>query len=936
MKRFLAICLVAMIGAMFSGCPSDGKTCGAGTVAEGGSCVPQCANSEYFDGTACQTIPACAAGTTFNAATGDCEADLTGCAAGTEEVNGQCVPVCANDEYWDGAECQAIPACANGTTFNAATGECEADLTGCAPGTSEVNGECVPDVVCGGDTHPENGECVPNVLPDPDVPEAALGATFTLAAEGETVSLGGTIDLPVDEDGDGFVDGNWDQFQFQGSAGDYLNIFATSEGATLPSFALMGFDAAGEEVLYQRIGLNPNGLDVEREVYLPLDATYVLLVTDYNHMVNALFQQSGLPVGGPDFTYYVEVETLPAPTATAVDGADLVNAPFVDSGDLSDNGLRFFSVTNTPPGELIALGSYGVMADGMTPSDLAAQALIFAPDGSLMADANESYFVAEDGEYLVVQDFMFAMGPNREYTLALMVQPTPDCDVDDCTAGAADAGEAAVYLFDVLANSVWAYAAVHDNSDIEVRIFDSMGQLLYFGESYYDFWSGSDLVAANLAYAYEDMQLIVSITGYNGGTAVFTQEFVEQPEVLITEGVNAALTPAIWPAAAYWPAGVGQFDGTAGQLAVFTDFDMTNWGDLATLILNTDMMNIAAVDNNTGDLVEPAMTMIPADDRFMHYPMDVSGSEPGEYAITMGFITPAASLGTPTDGAPITVSSPALDAITMTGAIFFTGVMDEGYKIEVSDPNTTLTPQVHVMAFASDEFWDPMGMFTFQVAFATGEPADTGWFVSPYDGDMLIVVRDSAGVAVGGEVLDVTVTKALCTPDSLRCDNDGTDDTIEICDGDAWTVLSTCETGVACIDLPEAHCYVAGDTCADAIEVDISSGGATVNGMAATNAEGAPGCTGWSANGLDSFYWVTLAEGDSINIVESSAFDNSLYLFTDCADVAGTCVAGADDTLTGEDEVIDYTVPAGAGGVYYIGADTYSGGGDHTVVITVN
>jgi hypothetical protein len=62
------------------------------------------------------------------------------CAAGTHELDGECVPDVV---------------CAAGTHEEA--GECVADVV-CATGTHEEAGECVPDVVCGAGTHDEGGE----------------------------------------------------------------------------------------------------------------------------------------------------------------------------------------------------------------------------------------------------------------------------------------------------------------------------------------------------------------------------------------------------------------------------------------------------------------------------------------------------------------------------------------------------------------------------------------------------------------------------------------------------------------------------------------------------------------------------------------------------------------------------------------------------------
>ncbi len=83
------------------------------------------------------------------------------------------------------------------------------------------------------------------------------------------------------------------------------------------------------------------------------------------------------------------------------------------------------------------------------------------------------------------------------------------------------------------------------------------------------------------------------------------------------------------------------------------------------------------------------------------------------------------------------------------------------------------------------------------------------------------------------------------------------------------------------------------------------------------------GCTGYTANGSDAVYSMSLIAGDeifvSMDLVDGYA-DLAIYLVTDCADVENSCVAGDD---SGNPEEIVYT--AEADGTYYLILDTYSG-----------
>lgn len=81
-------------------------------------------------------------------------------------------------------------------------------------------------------------------------------------------------------------------------------------------------------------------------------------------------------------------------------------------------------------------------------------------------------------------------------------------------------------------------------------------------------------------------------------------------------------------------------------------------------------------------------------------------------------------------------------------------------------------------------------------------------------------------------------------------------------------------------------------------------------------------CTGYSADGKDVAYRLDLNAGDVVDLTYTQpTFDASFYIITDCANSAGTCVVGADDTVTGEPEVIHYVVPTT--GTYWLILDTY-------------
>lgn len=86
------------------------------------------------------------------------------------------------------------------------------------------------------------------------------------------------------------------------------------------------------------------------------------------------------------------------------------------------------------------------------------------------------------------------------------------------------------------------------------------------------------------------------------------------------------------------------------------------------------------------------------------------------------------------------------------------------------------------------------------------------------------------------------------------------------------------------------------------------------------------GCTGYTANGLDVVYYVDLIEDQQLTVSAQTNYDIAIYLVSDCADIAGTCVAGSDNTVSeGFEQIIFDT--ADAPGRYYLILDGYSSSG---------
>lgn len=129
-----------------------------------------------------------------------------------------------------------------------------------------------------------------------------------------------------------------------------------------------------------------------------------------------------------------------------------------------------------------------------------------------------------------------------------------------------------------------------------------------------------------------------------------------------------------------------------------------------------------------------------------------------------------------------------------------------------------------------------------------------------------------------------------------------------------------------------------GDTCQDAYFVPPNGGTfrGTTAGYAANvgTSVRAGSCTGWQQSGADAVYRVSLAAGQRLQATLTTTWDASLYLITDCAQSATSCVAGRD---AGNPEVLDFTSPTAR--TYYLVVDSWQTGssntGNYSLAVTV-
>jgi hypothetical protein len=92
-------------------------------------------------------------------------------------------------------------------------------------------------------------------------------------------------------------------------------------------------------------------------------------------------------------------------------------------------------------------------------------------------------------------------------------------------------------------------------------------------------------------------------------------------------------------------------------------------------------------------------------------------------------------------------------------------------------------------------------------------------------------------------------------------------------------------------------------------------------------------CTGFSSNGQDVVYSVTVPLGAVLTADYANEADGSIYILQNCSDVA-SCLAGSDALLAGSHETLTFTFPAD--GTYYLVLDTFGTGSAGHFTLAVN
>lgn len=234
------------------------------------------------------------------------------CGVGTKDENGACVP-------------DVLARCGAGTKLVGT--DCLPDTeVVCGPRTIVVDGKCVPaeELVCGPGTEERSGTC--EVL-DPmrrvtvgesAEPNGSLAGLqrFTLPAIGAAPAVLGGVLGPLNQ-GQADVD----FFVFAGTRLQRIRLVAQGIGAPVIGVVLQ---SANPEFAFNRYALALDARGGSREIVIPADGDWILLVTDQAQLTG------GLPTGAENFTYTIDVTQVPLPAGLAMPETGTAAGRYVD------------------------------------------------------------------------------------------------------------------------------------------------------------------------------------------------------------------------------------------------------------------------------------------------------------------------------------------------------------------------------------------------------------------------------------------------------------------------------------------------------------------------------------------------------------------------------------------------------------------------------
>jgi len=419
-------------------------------------------------------------------------------------------------------------------------------------------------------------------------------------------------------------------------------------------------------------------------------------------------------------------------------------------------------------------------------SDLFGALIVLDPAGAVVREAagyqagaaSGALFAAlAAGDYLVVEDFLLAIGTRRAFTLDAAAFPVRDCDVVDCTAGALAADETLLLRWAVPAGDLFVagvYLPGGATASMRARFLDR--GLRPIGDAQYVSASGNAKAARYAAAATNVHALLWA----SAGTAIpaFTTDARRLTTPLLDDGTPmTGLTVPAFPPQTVPPQGVAHVVGAAGQVVVTRGFAAFAgpWAAPREVLSTADLANVGpaldlAAPTFPQVTVAPLCAWFPAAGHLVHRVLDDGVDVTGAaYDVT-------AYLETPHDLGALGAGGLGETALTLgsgSGVVVLRYEAAAGQQARVTVTpagGASLTPEVWALVpgravYASSAYqWQPdaaspqLGVLARDAA-AAGGAAAAVTFTPPAAGPVLLLVRDAAG-ALSADAFDVGVAEA--------------------------------------------------------------------------------------------------------------------------------------------------------------------------------
>jgi|GEM_PF-4365551 len=339
--------------------------------------------------------------------------------------------------------------------------ECEDSSVECEPCSQpDVYEEISPDVVEFEEIQPDISDIaevgdiieeegiIPNFVEnEPNDPnyEGGTPNEISLPAQGEQLIIRGNVHTPVVSEY-GTKNPDLDFFVFNAQGGEYLKITGLADGNLSTAFYLMSESEVGpESIYYQRAGINLEGKDITRQIYIPFPGRYDLIVSDLSNILCIIHWLCGLPyaTGGDDFNYYIVIERIEPPESVEIN-ASSGSLPLTNEGEIDPPGnLALFHLNNSHPFLDVIL--HGYSSSGIR-SDLWSILVPLSDSSEALGEIFSSYtgkssriLIPADTAYYILLDHYLVEGSQTLFNFAFK---EPDgLNLGTITSGSQQSGD---------------------------------------------------------------------------------------------------------------------------------------------------------------------------------------------------------------------------------------------------------------------------------------------------------------------------------------------------------------------------------------------------------------------------------------------------------------------------------------------------------------